>query len=42
MFFFGFGLRAGIFKESIGARKRNRVIVPARQLLRLAEFIPWN
>jgi hypothetical protein len=36
--------RAGIFKESIGARNRGGIEFsyrPAR-LHRLAEFIPWN
>jgi hypothetical protein len=37
-------LRAGIFKESMGARNRGGIGLayrPAR-LHRLAEFIPWN
>jgi hypothetical protein len=36
--------RAGIFKESMGARNRGGIglsYLPAR-LHRLAEFIPWN
>jgi hypothetical protein len=39
-----FGIRAGIFKESMGARNRGRIglsYLPAR-LHTLADLIPWN
>jgi hypothetical protein len=36
--------RAGIFKQSMGARNRAGMGLPYRRarLRRLAEFIPWN
>jgi hypothetical protein len=49
LFAWGFRLqekeyRAGIFKQSMGARNRVRIGVSYRpgRLHRLAEFIPWN
>jgi hypothetical protein len=37
--FFGWVFLGGFFNANPG---RNRVVVPARQLHRLAEWIPWN
>jgi hypothetical protein len=44
LYFWSLKCRAGIFKNSIGARNRAGIGLsyrPAR-LLRLAEFIPWS